>query len=283
MPVDDGEEAGDPERWRSLAAAADILIEDRGPDEMTRLGLGRAECESANPGLVYCSLTAAGVIAPAAPGHDLLMQAIGGLMSITGEVDGPPQRAGAPLVDGLAGLFLGVGALAAVRHRRGSGAGQAVGVDLLSASLAGLVNQAGGYTIAGRVPGRLGNDHPSVTPYGLLATGDGELVVAVGNDRQFVALCEVLGLPELGADERFATNSARTDNRPLLRELLERQLAVKGAEEWAAELLERRVPAGVVNDLPDAQRLAGRLGLRPEQPIRLSAPGPARVAAEVRR
>jgi crotonobetainyl-CoA:carnitine CoA-transferase CaiB-like acyl-CoA transferase len=170
---------------------------------------------------------------------------------------------GVALVDVLAGLFASVGILAALRHRDRTGEGQRVEVSLLSALLAGLVNQASAYTLAGTVPGRMGNAHPSISPYELYATGDGDLVVAVGNERQFAALCEVLDAPELAADPRFGSNSDRVTNRAALKAELMARLEAAPAAEWAERLTAVRVPAGVVNDLAGAFALARSLGLEP--------------------
>ncbi len=261
----------DLERALSLAGAADVIVENFRPGVMDRLGLGYQRLAPERPELIYCSITGFGS-GPGAelPGYDLLVQALGGLMSITGSPDGEPQKVGVALVDILAGLFATVGILAALRHRDATGEGQLVEVNLLSALLAGLVNQASAYTIADVVPGRLGNAHPSISPYELYATDDGEIVIAVGNERQFSALCEVLGAPELATDERFAGNGARVANRELLRGELIRLLATRPAAEWAAELTAVRVPAGVVNDLRGAFELAESLGLEPI----VSVPGP---------
>jgi crotonobetainyl-CoA:carnitine CoA-transferase CaiB-like acyl-CoA transferase len=264
LVLDLATEAGRAEA-RRLAGEADVVVENFRPGVMERLGLGYAELAAANPGLVYCSITGfgAGEAGAALPGYDLLVQALGGLMSVTGEPDGPPLKVGVALVDVVAGLFAAVGILAALEHRHGSGRGQRVEVDLLSALLAGLVNQASGYTVAGAVPRRIGNSHPSIAPYELLATGDGDLVLAVGNDRQFAALCEEVGRPELAEDARFVTNSSRVEHRDALRTELEAALAARPAAEWAAALTARRVPAGVVNDLAGAFAFAERIGLEP--------------------
>ena len=288
--LDLGDE-GDLAEIRRLAAAADVVVENFRPGLMASKGLDYGTLAAANPGLVYCSITGfgSGEGGAALPGYDLLVQALGGLMSITGQADGEPTKVGVALVDVLAGLFATVGILAALRHRESSGRGQLVEVDLFSALLAALVNQGSAYTVAGVVPGRMGNRHPSISPYELFATGAGELVLAVGNDRQFQVLCEAIGAPELAADPRFATNPARVENRDELGPLLEAKLAARPAAEWAAELTERRVPAGVVNDLAGAFALAERIGLEPtvaipredgstveltRSPIRLSATPP---------
>jgi crotonobetainyl-CoA:carnitine CoA-transferase CaiB-like acyl-CoA transferase len=254
----------DNDRALQLAREADVIVENFRPGVMERLGLGYEQLRATNPALVYCSITGFGS-GPGAelPGYDLLVQALGGLMSITGSPDGEPQKVGVALVDILAGLFASVGILAALRHRDATGEGQLVEVDLLSSLLAGLVNQASAFTIAGVVPGRLGNAHPSISPYELYGTADGELVLAVGNDRQFASLCQVLGAAELAGDERFAANGDRVANREALRAELLTRLAARPASEWADELTAVRVPAGVVNDVRGAFALAESLGLDP--------------------
>jgi len=275
---------------RALACESDVLVENFRPGLLDELGLGYEDLRRDNPGLVYCSITGFGRGDGAQlPGYDLLVQALGGLMSVTGSADGAPQKVGVALVDVIAGLFAAVGVLAALRHRDCTGEGQRVEVDLLSALLAALVNQASSYTIAGLVPGRMGNAHPSIAPYELYETADGDLVLAVGTDRQFATLCDVLGAPELATDPRYGTNQDRVRHRGALRADLERQLARQPAAEWARELNAARVPAGVVNDVAGAFTLAASLGLDPivevpredgdtvrlpRNPIRLSATPP---------
>jgi crotonobetainyl-CoA:carnitine CoA-transferase CaiB-like acyl-CoA transferase len=254
----------DRDRALELARAADVIVENFRPGVMERLGFGYEQLSAANPALVYCSITGFGSGQGAElPGYDLLVQALGGLMSITGSPDGEPQKVGVALVDILAGLFASVGILAALRHRDATGEGQLVEVDLLSSLLAGLVNQGSAFTIAGVVPGRLGNAHPSISPYELYATAAGDLVLAVGNDRQFASLCQVIGASELAGDERFAGNGDRVANRESLRAELLARLAARPATDWATELTAARVPAGVVNDLRGAFALAESLGLHP--------------------
>jgi crotonobetainyl-CoA:carnitine CoA-transferase CaiB-like acyl-CoA transferase len=262
---------GDRAHALELASTSDVVVENFRPGVMERLGLGYDALRETNPGLVYCSITGFGAGDGAAlPGYDLLVQALGGLMSITGSPDGEPQKVGVALVDVLAGLFSSVGVLAALRHRDATGEGQRVEVNLLSSLLAALVNQASAFTIAGVVPDRLGNAHPSISPYELYETGDGDLVLAVGNDRQFAALCDVLGAPELAADPRFAGNGERVAHRVQLRAELVNRMAAAPATEWAARLTQARVPAGVVNDLRGAFALAQSLGLEPV----VGVPGP---------
>jgi crotonobetainyl-CoA:carnitine CoA-transferase CaiB-like acyl-CoA transferase len=251
-------------RARELVATADVVVENFRPGVMDGLGLGWEALSHLHPELVYCSITGFGAGAGAAlPGYDLLVQALGGLMSVTGEPDGEPQKVGVALVDVITGLFASVGVLAALRHRDAGGGGQRVEVDLLSCLLAALVNQGSAFTLAGRVAGRMGNQHPSIAPYELLPTADGDLVVAVGTDKQFAALCGVLRADELAADERFATNGARVAHREELRAALEARLAGRGATAWVEELTLARVPAGEVNDVGGAFALAESLGLAP--------------------
>jgi crotonobetainyl-CoA:carnitine CoA-transferase CaiB-like acyl-CoA transferase len=251
------------ERARALAASADVVIENFRPGLMAEFGLDYEALKQDNPRLIYCSITGFGADAAHLPGYDLLVQALGGLMSITGSADGPPQKVGVALVDVMAGLFASIGILTALVHRAESGHGQKVDINLLSSLLAALVNQGTAYTAAGVVPARMGNQHPSVAPYELLRCSDRELTVAVGTDRQFAALCDTIGAPELAADPRFATNSDRVAARTELVELLEARLVLRTADEWAEELIRARVPAGVVNDIGGAFALAAQLGLNP--------------------
>jgi crotonobetainyl-CoA:carnitine CoA-transferase CaiB-like acyl-CoA transferase len=257
-------DGADRDRAQRLAREADVLVENFRPGVTERFGLHYEAVRGGNPGIIYCSITGFGSGKGASlPGYDLLIQAVGGLMSITGPPDGEPQKVGVALVDVLAGLFATVGILAALEHRRDTGMGQRVEVDLLSALLAGLVNQASAYTVGGVVPQRMGNQHPSIAPYEPLHCADRELVVAVGNDRQFDALCETLGAPELARDGRFRDNGARVENRVALHEELESRLATRDAGAWASELTAAGVPAGVVNDIAAAFELARELGLEP--------------------
>jgi crotonobetainyl-CoA:carnitine CoA-transferase CaiB-like acyl-CoA transferase len=249
---------------QEMAAGADVIVENFRPGLMDSLGLGYDELSARDPALIYCSITGFGREGGAAlPGYDLLIQALGGLMSITGPADGEPQKAGVAVVDVLTGLFSTVGILAALQHRTVTGRGQRVDVDLMSSLLAALINQGSAYTSGGVVAKRMGNDHPSISPYELYRTGDGEIVIAVGNDRQFAGLCEAVGRAELAGDPRFAVNSARVEHRRELREALEAALGLRGVDHWVELLSERRVPAGRVNDIAGAFALAESLGLAP--------------------
>jgi crotonobetainyl-CoA:carnitine CoA-transferase CaiB-like acyl-CoA transferase len=249
---------------RALAGRADVLVENFKAGSMERLGLGYEELARDNPGLVWCSISGFGRGAGAAlPGYDFLVQAMSGLMSITGPGGGEPTKVGVALVDVLTGLYAFGGVLAALHERDRTGRGQRVEVSLLGSALASLVNQASSYLCTGRPPRAMGNRHPSITPYETLTTADRPLVVAVGNDGQFARLCRVLGVPELAADPRFATNAARVDNRDALAALLERALAARGAAEWVTALGEAGVACGLVNDVGEAFALAEQLGLDP--------------------
>jgi crotonobetainyl-CoA:carnitine CoA-transferase CaiB-like acyl-CoA transferase len=275
--------AGDLERARELAAGADVVVENFRPGVMDGLGLGFERLaadglRSDRAELVYCSITGFGSAQGAAlPGYDLLVQALGGLMSITGTPQGEPQKVGVALVDVICGLFASTGILAALRHRDRTGAGQRVELNLLSCLLAGLVNQGSAYTLAGEVAGRLGNSHPSVAPYEVLAAADGELVVAVGTDEQFRALAQTLGCAQLPDDEDFRTNAARVGNRDRLREELEARLRERPASDWVSALSAAGVPAGQVNDIAGAFALAQRLGLDPIVEIGRPDAGVARL------
>jgi len=196
------------------------------------------------------------------PGYDLLIQAVGGLMSITGQPESPPTKVGVALVDVIAGLFATVGILSALAERERSGLGQRVDVSLMGALLAGLVNQASGYLGAGYVPARMGNRHPSIAPYEAFTAADGEIVVAVGNDRQFAALCAELACEPLAADPRFATNPDRVAAREELFEALSPLFATRTRANLTDALTAVGVPCGPVNDVGEAFALAESIGLR---------------------
>ncbi|MFI1719103.1 CaiB/BaiF CoA transferase family protein [Streptomyces litmocidini] len=266
---------------RAIVDRADVLVENFRPGTMERLGLGYEELRVGNPGLVYCSVTGFGTAEGARlPGYDLLVQAMGGLMSVTGEPGGPGTKAGVALVDVITGLHAGLGVLAALRHRDLTGEGQRIEVSLLGSLLSALTNQAAAHLGAGVVPRAMGNRHPSIAPYEVFEARDRPLVLAVGNDRQFGALCERLGLPELAGDPRFATNTVRVAHREELVEALAGPLGTRTADAWFEELTAAGVPCGPINDLAAAFDLADRLGLAPRVPE--SAAGPGQVAHPIR-
>jgi crotonobetainyl-CoA:carnitine CoA-transferase CaiB-like acyl-CoA transferase len=253
---------GDRELACRLIERADVLVENFRPGTLERFGLGEEAMRASNPRLVSCSLTGFGSGEGAAlPGYDLLIQAVGGLMSITGETDGPPTKVGVALVDVIAGLFATVAILAALAERERSGVGQRAEVSLLGSLLAALVNQASGFLGAGAIPTRMGNRHPSIAPYESFAAADGELVVAVGNDRQFGSLCRELGGASLATDPQFATNAVRVEHREELLAALAPLFAARSRTHLAQTLNAAGVPCGPVNDVRDAFAMAASLGL----------------------
>lgn len=286
---------------RRLAFSADVVVENFRPGVMERFGLDFTAVSAANPGVVYCSITGFGAGEGAGlPGYDLLVQAVGGLMSVTGAPDGDPTKAGVALVDVLTGLNALSGILLALRARdaaagsTGPGTaapGSLVQVDLLSSLLSGLVNQASSTLATGVAPRRMGNAHPSIAPYESFRAADRDLVIAVGNDRQFLSLVGVLDDPALG-DPRFATNPLRVAHRAELRALIEERLASAPASGWVSRLNGVGVPAGLVNDVGEAIAFAESLGLEPvvdvddsrsiANPIRLAS-GPAAYSSRAPR
>jgi crotonobetainyl-CoA:carnitine CoA-transferase CaiB-like acyl-CoA transferase len=250
---------------RELCDRADVVVESFRPGTSDRLGLGYEDVARSNPGVVYCSISAfgSGERAAALPGYDLLLQAMSGLMSVTGEPDGRPLKVGAALIDMLCGMYATTGILAALRARERDGRGQRVEVSLMDSALAGLLNQASAYLNAGAVPGRMGNRHPSIAPYETFAAADGDFAVAVGNDTIYARLCEVIGRPELAGDERFATNAARMEHRDALAAELEAAFAAAPAADWVVALADAGVPAGPINDVEQAFAFAEALGLEP--------------------
>lgn len=249
---------------KQIASRADVLVENFKPGAFDRMGLGYDELSVTNPGLVYCSITGFGTTGGAdLPGYDLLVQAVGGLMSITGADADNPVKVGVALVDVITGLHATVGILAALTERATSGRGQRVEVNLLSSLLSGMVNQSAGYVGGGFVPQIMGNRHPSISPYESYPTADHQMVIAVGNDRQFRACAEVLGVPEWSKDPRFATNPDRVQHRDELYTAMCARLVTRGAEHWFEKLSAAGVPAGPINDIEGAFALADRLGLAP--------------------
>ncbi len=256
---------------RRLAERATVLVENFRPGRLARFGLGYDQLAATNPGLVYCSISGfggAGTPGADLAGYDFVVQAMAGLMDITGPEGGPPTKVGVAVVDVLTGLHAAVGILAALGARQPSGRGQLVEVSLMSSALASLVNQASAYLNTGTVPRAMGNRHPSIAPYETLATMDGVLAVAVGNDGQFRLLCKAIGDDAIADDERFATNPARVAHRDELVRQLETRLGARPAAEWVALLRAVGVPCGPVNDVAAAFADAQRLGLEPvvEQP-----------------
>ena len=239
---------------RRLAGEVDVVIENFRPGLMSQLGLGLDELRAANPRLVTCSLTAFGDDAPEAasrPGYDIIVQALSGLMSITGEPDGEPTKAGVALLDVVTGLYATIGILAALQERERTGAGRHVGVSLFDAGVAAMVNQASNFLIGGMVPTAMGSQHPNIVPYQVFHGSDRPFILAGGNDRIFRRTCEVVGHPEWADDDRFATNQARVMHRDPLVALLTEVFATRPADEWLAELEAAYVPCAPIRAMDE--------------------------------
>lgn len=280
------------ETVRQLAARADVVLENFKHGGLKRYGLDYDSLAAINPALVYCSITGFGHSGPYAerPGYDFLIQAMGGLMSITGrseeETGAGPQKVGVALTDILTGLYATIAVQAALAERQNSGLGQHIDLALLDVQIACLANQAANYLAGGMVPGRMGNAHPNIVPYQDFPTADGDMILAIGNDGQFAKFCAVAGHPEWAQDERFATNPQRVANRATLIPLLRQCTVMKTTAEWMQALEKAGVPCGPINRLdevfadPQVQArgvrikmphtLAGEVALV-ANPIRLSA------------
>ncbi|WBM81284.1 CoA transferase [Cryobacterium breve] len=284
-----GTDEGCAAAWR-LATTADVVVENFRPGVMERFGLGYEAVRAANPGVVYCSITGFGAGAGARlPGYDLLVQAVGGLMSVTGPAEGEPSKVGVALVDVLAGLNALSGILLALRERDSRCAatedpdestGGRVEVDLLSTLLSALTNQAAGTLATGHSPARLGNAHPSIAPYELFTASDRDLVIAVGTDSQFRTLVRLLGAPGLATDPRYLGNADRVRHRSELRPALEALLGGHPAAHWVDTLTDAGVPAGLVNSISEAFAFAERLGGAPVVEL-VSGEDPRRISRQV--
>jgi crotonobetainyl-CoA:carnitine CoA-transferase CaiB-like acyl-CoA transferase len=259
---------------RELAARSDVLLENFKYGDLERYGLGYAQLRELNPGLIYCSVTGFGHTGPwrERPGYDFMIQGMGGLMSITGERDdragGGPQKAGIPIADLITGMYASIAVCAALAHRAKSGVGQHIDMALLDSLVAVLANQGANYLATGTPPGRLGNDHPNITPYQVFKVADGSVIVACGNDNLFRKFCELAGCRELAEDARFVTNEKRIANRAELTRILSDVMMKRSMRDWLAALEGAGVPCGPINDLKqvfeEPQALAR--GLRMELP-----------------
>jgi len=242
---------------RELARESDVLIENFKVGDAARFGLDYASLAELNPGLVYCSITGFGQTGPLKdrPGYDFLVQAMGGLMSVTGQPDGAdgagPQKVGVALTDIMTGLYATIGIQAALAERERSGLGQHVDLALLDVTAATLANQASNYLVGDMNPTRLGNAHPNIVPYQSFVVADGHLIVAVGNDQQFARFAEALGLADLAEDARFATNATRVEHRQTLVPQLQRAMLERGRDDWLGLLEQAGVPAGPINTVAD--------------------------------
>ncbi len=250
---------------RELCRRADVVLESFRPGTMERLGLGYDKVSAGNPGIVYTSISAfgSGEAARDLPGYDLLVEAMSGFMSVTGDPDGEAMRPGTAIADLVCGLYATIGTLAALSERRESGRGQHVEVNLMSSAFVMLLNLGSSFLNTGEVPTRTGNRHHSIAPYQTYPTGEGDLAVAVGNDAIFERFCAVIDHPELPGDERFADNAGRVRHREELNSVLAPALAQRSAREWAAAMIAAGVPAGPVNDVRTAYEFASGLGLDP--------------------
>ncbi len=250
---------------RELAHRSDVFIENFKPGGLKRFELDYDSIWQRNPGVIYASISGFGSAPEGAslPGYDLVVQAISGLMSLTGDPNGPAYRAGISVFDVMAGLHSAIGILAALNHRNHTGEGQHVELSLMASALSGLVNHTSAYVAGGVVPMRMGNAHPSLFPYEPLPTADKELIVIAGNNGQFRKLCEVLGVPDLPTDPRFANNDDRTRNRELLRPLLVERLRTKTADEWFQIMTEVGISCGPINTIEGGVNFAREVGLDP--------------------
>ncbi|CAB4881981.1 unannotated protein [freshwater metagenome] len=249
-----------------LAGRADVLIENFRPGTLDRFGLGYEQLRVPNPGLVYCSITGFGAATDEAAdlsGYDLLVQAMSGLMSITGQPGGEPTKVGVALIDHICALQATIGVMAALSVRSRTGVGQRVEVSLMGAALAALLNQASAHIGAGVVPGRLGNRHPSIAPYQTFQAADGYFVVACGNDAQFTKVATSIDRVDLTSDHRFVTNTARITNVDALDDILSAAFAQRSVQQWVDKLSRDGVPAGPINDIGQAFVTAASLGLMP--------------------
>lgn len=239
---------------RDLAARCQVVVENFKAGHMAELGLDYEALRTRNPALVYCSITGFGQTGPYRdrPGYDYVIQAMSGLMSITGELDGSPMKVGVAISDVIAGLFAASAILAALRHAERTGQGQYLDVALLDTQIAALVNVVSNYLVSGQTPPRLGNQHPNIVPYQTFRAADREFVLACGTDAQFARLCAIIGRPDLLADERFATNPARVEHRAELIPILEAVFVQRPASEWVEALLAADIPAGPIYDIPAA-------------------------------
>ena len=238
---------------RRLALESDVLVENFKTGTLDRMGLGFDSLREENPGLIYCSVTGFGHTGPDAgqPGYDFAVQGRGGIMSLTGEIDGPPMKVGLAIVDVTAAMNATIAILAAVEARRRTGVGQSCDIALLDSHVAWLINRAGNYLVGGAEPRRYGNAAPSIVPYQAFKASDKWFTVAVGNDSQFRRFAEVIGAPELASNPRFATNPARVENREEVSAALSELLGRRPAQEWLELFYREKIPAAPINSVPE--------------------------------
>ena len=236
---------------KQLVAEADVLIENFKTGDFDRMGIGYEALREVNPGLIYCSITGYGTTGPYAskPGYDFMLQAEGGIMSITGPADGEPYKVGVAIVDVTAGLYAANAIQAALRYKEKTGKGQKVEVSLFESQIAWLINVASAYLVSGEQPKRYGNAHPNIVPYETFPTADGYIAAGAGNDAQFARFCKVLGLEDLPDDPRFKTNADRVNNRHVLIPLLRERFRTRKTDEWIAALEAASIPCAPINTL----------------------------------
>jgi len=236
---------------RDLARTSDVLIENFKVGGLQKYGLDYASLEAVNPALVYCSITGFGQQGPyaARAGYDFMIQAMGGMMSVTGEADGEPMKIGVALADVLTGLYAANAIQAALLHQRATGAGQFIDMALLDVQVAALANQAMNYLASGDNPQRLGNAHPNIVPYQAFETGDGHIILAVGNDTQFARFCALAGRSDLAADARYRSNSGRVEHRDLLVPEVVEIMRRRSSAEWLEALNAEGIPCGPINSI----------------------------------
>jgi crotonobetainyl-CoA:carnitine CoA-transferase CaiB-like acyl-CoA transferase len=236
---------------RKLIAQCDILVENFKVGALAKYGLGYADLHPIHPGLIYCSITGFGQTGPYAkrPGYDSLIQAMGGIMSLTGAIEGEPQKVGVPVADLFAGLYGCIGVLTALRHKERTGQGQHVDIGMLDTHVAWLANQGMNYLATGQNPPRLGNQHPNIVPYQVFATADGHIVLSIGNDPTFAKFCKNFGIEHLLADPRFATNAARVGNRQLVTDTLAETMRGQTTAWWIERLEALQIGCGPINTL----------------------------------
>jgi crotonobetainyl-CoA:carnitine CoA-transferase CaiB-like acyl-CoA transferase len=272
---------------RRLVGHCDVLVENFRLGSLAKYGLSYEQLRPDVPGLIYCSITGFGQTGPSAakPGYDVLIQGMGGFMSITGEPDGAPQKAGVPIADLMAGMYAAVAINAALRHREVTGEGQCIDIGMLDTQVAMLSIQGLNYLATGQVPKRLGNAHPNIVPYQTFATADGDIILAVGNDAQFERFCAFAEIPELAREERFRSNEARVRNRDALTERLAPVLAGQTSRYWIEGLEARNVSCGPINTIDqvfaDPQVLARGMRLEMPHPAAGAAPVPL-IASPIR-
>jgi crotonobetainyl-CoA:carnitine CoA-transferase CaiB-like acyl-CoA transferase len=242
---------------RELAKRADIVLENYKVGTLAKFGLGYDDLKAVNPKLIYCSVTGFGQTGPRREqaAYDFMIQAMGGIMSVTGERDdrpgGGPQKVGVPILDLMTGMYAAVAVLAALARRERSGEGEYVDIGMLDVQIAALANQAMNYLVSGRVPKRTGNRHPNIQPQDVFACADGDMVLAVGNDGQFAKLCEVLGMPELARGEHFAKNAGRVRNLDTLMPILAAKFKARDRKHWVDALDAAGVPCGPINSIAE--------------------------------